>query len=398
MGARALCAVAALGVTLAACTSERVLPAETEGLAAARSTPSVGRDAPSSEPTRPAKGDRPGGSGRPVGPARRHAPPAPGPPPDETRITLVGDIMLGRSVGEAAAAAGDPAAPLRPLQRRLAAADITVGNLESTLSRAGAPRQGDDSFAAPPTVVHGLVDSGFDVLSLANNHTGDFGRTALLRTLRRVGRSPIAQVGAGRDLARAWRPVVVRRDGVRFGFVAFNAIGETPRATASSPGVASVRMQPRTGPLDAADLARAVRTVRMLRRDRADVVVVLPHWGAQYTHTPVAAQRRVARALVAAGADVVVGGHPHWVQEVQRVRRGVVVHSLGNYVFDMDFMRQTQEGVVCDLVFAGARLRSVRFTPYVIGADHAPRLVRGPRARVVLRPLGVPRVLRIGGR
>jgi len=302
--------------------------------------------------------------------------------------------MLGRRVGEAAAAAGDPAAPLRPLQRRLAAADITVGNLESTLSRAGAPRQGGDSFAAPPAVLPGLVASGFDVLSLANNHTGDFGQAALLQTVRRVARSPVEQVGAGRDLAAAWRPVVVRRHAVRFGFVAFNAIGETPRATASTPGVASVRMQPRTGPLNAADLRRASRTVRALR-DRADVVVVLPHWGKQYTHVPVPAQRRVGKVLVAAGADVVVGGHPHWVQAVQHVRRGLVVYSLGNYVFDMDFSRQTQEGVLCDLVFAGDRLRAVRFTPYVIGSDFAPRVVHGPRARAIVRPLGVPRVVRV---
>jgi len=352
------------------------------------STAATGHDAPSFEPTQPSKS--------PDDPVRRAARGG-----AETRITLVGDIMLGRGVGEVAAATGDPAAPLRPLQRRLAGADITVGNLESTLSRAGAPRQGDDSFAAPPGVLPGLADSGFDVLSLANNHTGDFGTAALVQTLRRVGGSPVEQVGAGRHVTGAWRPVVVRRHGVRFGFVAFNAIGETPRATASTPGVASVRMQPRTGPLSAADLRRAVRTVRTLRRDRADVVVVLPHWGAQYTHVPVPAQRRVARALVEAGADVVVGGHPHWVQQVQRVRPGpdggggLVVHSLGNYVFDMDFSRQTQEGVICDLVFAGDRLRAVRFTPYVIGSDFAPRVVRGPQARQILRPLGVPRVLRV---
>jgi poly-gamma-glutamate synthesis protein (capsule biosynthesis protein) len=379
MGARALCAVAALGVTLAACTSEQVHPSAQGDSAAPRDTVRAGQDAPIPETTQPSKA--PGDPGR--------ANPRP-----ETRITLVGDIMLGRGVGEAAAAAaGDPAAPLRPLQRRLASADITVGNLESTLSQSGAPQQ-DDAFAAPPSVLPGLVDSGFDVLSLANNHSGDFGDVALLQTIRRVGRSPVEQVGAGRDAAAAWRPVVVRRQGVRFGFVAFNAIGETPRATASAPGVASVRMQPRTGPLNTADLRRVSRTVRTLR-GRADVVVVLPHWGEQYTHVPVPAQRRVGRALVAAGADVVVGGHPHWVQDVQRVGDGLVVYSLGNYVFDMDFMRQTQEGVLCDLVFAGDRLRAVRFTPYVIGSDFAPRVVHGPRARAILRPLGVPRVVRV---
>jgi poly-gamma-glutamate capsule biosynthesis protein CapA/YwtB (metallophosphatase superfamily) len=309
----------------------------------------------------------------------------------------VGDIMLGRAVGEAAAAAGDVSAALRPMQRRLARADITVGNLENTLSRDGVPQQGGDSFGAPPEVLAGLADAGFDVLSLANNHTGDYGERALLQTLRRVDRSPVERVGAGLTRDGAWRPVVVERQGVRFGFVAFNAIGETPRATATSPGAAEIRMQPRTGPLHRPDLRKARREIRALRRADVDAVIVLPHWGAQYTHTPVPAQRRVGRALVNAGADIVVGGHPHWVQRVQRHRGTLIVHSLGNFVFDMDFMQQTQEGVVADLRFVGDELRSVRFTPYVIGSDFAPRVVRGARARAILRPLGVPRTVRLSG-
>jgi poly-gamma-glutamate capsule biosynthesis protein CapA/YwtB (metallophosphatase superfamily) len=312
-------------------------------------------------------------------------------------VTVVGDIMLGRAVGAAAAAAGDVSAPLRPMRRRLARADITVGNLENTLSRDGAPQQGGDSFGAPPEVLGGLADAGFDVLSLANNHTGDYGEPAMLRTLRRIDRSPVERVGAGLTRDGAWRPVVVERNGVRFGFVAFNAIGETPRATATSPGAAEIRMQPRTGPLYRPDLRKARREIRSLRRDGVDAVIVLPHWGAQYTHTPVPAQRRVGRALVNAGADVVVGGHPHWVQRVQRHRGTLIVHSLGNFVFDMDFMRQTQEGVVADLRFVGDDLRSVRFTPYVIGSDFAPRVVRGPRARTILAPLGVPATVRLSG-
>jgi poly-gamma-glutamate capsule biosynthesis protein CapA/YwtB (metallophosphatase superfamily) len=385
MRARALCALTTLGMALVACTGGSAEPAAAPSVHARR-TPTTPEDA------------RPGPEGNPSAPdtkAERPAtPPAEGPggPPTRARttVTVVGDIMLGRRVG--AAAADDPGGPLRPLQRRLAAADITVGNLESTLSRAGPPLQGGDSFAASPRVLPTLADAGFDVLSLANNHTGDFGRGALLETLRRFSRGPVKPLGAGRDRARAWRPVVVRRHGVRFGFVAFNAIGETPRATPASPGAAEVRMQPRTGPLSAPDLRRAVLAVRTVP---AEVVVVLPHWGDQYTHLPVPAQRRVGRALLDAGADIVVGGHPHWVQRVQRHRGGLVLHSLGNFVFDMDFMRQTQEGVLADLAFVGDRLRTVRFTPYVIGPDFAPRVVRGPRARSILRPLGVPRVVRL---
>ena len=298
-------------------------------------------------------------------------------------MLVTGDVMLGRRVGDRLAAVDDPAAALRPIAARLSAADLTIGNLESTLSTAGAPRQGGDSFGAAPSVRQGLRLAGFDVLSLANNHTGDYGPRALVQTVHRARAGGFRTVGAGADLAAAARPAVVSRNGTTFGIVAFDAIGETPAATPAAPGALRVRMQPRTGPLDPGDLARVSGIVRRLAA-RVDVVLVLPHWGTQYTHDTVRDQRVVARRLVRAGADVVVGSHPHWVQGVESVAGGLVAYSLGNLVFDMDFMRQTQEGVVLALRFRGDRLEQARLRPYVIGPDFAPRLAPGPRGDAIL--------------
>jgi len=303
--------------------------------------------------------------------------------PATVTVTVVGDIMLGRRVGQAAAEAGDPSGPLRPMAERLARAHITIGNLESTLSDDGTPRQGDDSFAAPPSVLGGLVDAGFDVLTLANNHAGDYGRPALVETVRAVASSGIEPLGAGAHRGEAWRPVVLKRAGVRVGFLAFNAIGETWRAGSRSAGAASLRMDPRTGPLDPVELRSVANRVRRLA-DRTDVTIVLPHWGDQYTHEPVPDQRLVGARLLEAGATVVVGGHPHWVQDVQRHKSRFVVHSLGNFVFDMDFMRETQEGFILDLTFREGDLVDAQPTPYVIGPDFAPRLVTGAEARAIL--------------
>jgi poly-gamma-glutamate synthesis protein (capsule biosynthesis protein) len=304
-------------------------------------------------------------------------------------VAFVGDIMLGRRVGAAMARSGDFAAPLRPTARRLASADITVGNLESTLARLGPPTHGDDSFAADPKVRSGLRLAGFDVLSLANNHAGDFGIRSLVATERLVRAGGIQPVGAGVNLAAAWRPAVVEREGIRFGFLAFNAVGETPRASAEGPGAASVSMRPVTGPLDARDLAWATGAVRALRRT-VDVVIVLPHWGQEYTHAPVADQRTVGRALVDAGASVVVGGHAHWVQRVDMHRGRPIVHSLGNFVFDMDWEPEVREGAVLELRFRGSTLQQARFVPYVIGSDFAPRFVTGERAASILEELAPP--------
>ena len=306
-------------------------------------------------------------------------------PPRPTTMTVVGDVMLGRGV--AAASGGDPARQLRPTAARLRSVDVTVGNLESTLSRAGAPRQGGDSFAADPAAAGALVDAGFDVLSLANNHAGDFGPLALRQTVSLLRRAGLETFGAGRDLATARRPAVVEVRGTRFGFVGFNAIGETPEAGPGVTGAVSVSMPPRTGPLDRGELRRFLDDIRRLDR-RVDVVVALPHWGTQYTNRPEPVQRRVARQLVGAGADLVVGGHPHWVQGVSTVGDAVVAQSLGNFVFDMDFMAETMVGVVLETVWWGDRLVAAEPAPYRMDATFTPRFVGWREAQPTLELMG----------
>jgi poly-gamma-glutamate capsule biosynthesis protein CapA/YwtB (metallophosphatase superfamily) len=269
------------------------------------------------------------------------------------------------------------------MAERLAAADLTVGNLENTLSRDGAPTQGGDSFAADPRVAEGLHLAGFDVLSLANNHVGDWGERALVQTVDRVREMGITPVGAGRDLATAAAPVVLERDGVRIGIVATDSIGESPAAGPGTPGTNRINMPPRTGPLDSAALDRVVADIRALR-PQVDLLLAVPHWGTQYTNVPEESQRLVGRAMAEAGADLVVGGHPHWVQGVQVVGEALVVHSLGNFVFDMDFSRETQEGVVLEAVAWGGDVKAVDLVPYVIGPDFAPRVVDGAAAEAIL--------------
>ena len=306
-----------------------------------------------------------------------------GPRPERvTTLRVVGDIMLDRGV-TAAAPPGNPTAPLRPMRRTLTGADLTVGNLESTLSENGEPQQGDDSFAADPSVLPALAELGIDAVSLANNHTGDYGTRALLESVAAFRGTGVRAFGAGRDLEDASRPLVLRRNGVSFGFVGFNAIGETLPATGSQPGALSVRMPPRTGPLDRGDLRHVLGLVRDLG-DRVDVAVVLPHWGTQYTHVAEPIQSYVARRLARAGADLVAGGHPHWVQGLERAGGAVVAHSLGNFLFDMDFMEQTMEGVVLTATFWGERMVGIALAPYRMDGGFAPRAAGGDVADGIL--------------
>ncbi|MGH8828924.1 MAG: CapA family protein, partial [Jiangellaceae bacterium] len=293
------------------------------------------------------------------------------PPGTVVTVTVVGDIMLGRRVGAAMAAAGDLAGPLRPLADRLASADVTVGNLESTLSRDGSPTQGGDSFAADPGIAAGLQLAGFDVLSLANNHVGDWGGAALVQTVDRVRAMGIQPVGAGADLAGARAPVILERDGVRIGIIATESIGESPAAGSAQPGTNRLNMPPRTGPLDQAALQRITGDIAALKT-KVDTVIVIPHWGTQYTNVPEPSQRQVAAAFAEAGADLVIGGHPHWVQGWEMVGSTLVAHSLGNFVFDMTFSTQVQQGVALELVFWGDRPMAARLLPYRIGDRYVP--------------------------
>ena len=190
-----------------------------------------------------------------------------------TTLVVTGDVMLVRGVP-------DPAAALAPMRRLLRGADLTVGNLESTLStRRRAARQGGDSFGGSPALVPVLEDAGFDALSLANNHTGDYGERALRQTVETLQQSRIRPFGAGDDLAEAAAPAVLER--------------RTGRRTPSSASTRSARRRwpprrararcrcgCRRAPVRWSRPTWPGSSARSGRRQRqADVVVVLPHWG-----------------------------------------------------------------------------------------------------------------------
>ena len=306
---------------------------------------------------------------------------APERPGEVTTMSIVGDVMLGRRV--ATASGDDPIRTLRPTAKRLASAEITVGNIESTLSDDGPATQGGDSFNADPEVLDGLELAGFDLVSLANNHVGDYGQRALRQTLAEFRDADLPYVGAGRDLDEARKPVEITRDGVRVGFIGTESIGETPAATSDRGGTNRLNMPPRTGPLNERQLERISGDIEKLDA-QVDVVVVLPHWGTQYTHVPEASQRRAARAFTDAGADLVIGGHPHWVQGWETMGDAVVVHSLGNFVFDMDFQTKTMEGIFVEIVLWDGEVKAVEPVPYALNSRFVPRVVDGDRAAAIL--------------
>ena len=306
----------------------------------------------------------------------------------------VGDIMLARRVG--ARIRQRPGAPARPMAHGWRRPRSPSATSSRRCPATGPPTQGGDSFGADPEVLEGLELAGFDLVSLANNHVGDYGRPGAAADVRAA--SPTRGfriVGAGRGPRRARRPVVIERDGVRIGFIATESIGETPAATADRPGTNRLNMPPRTGPLDRAQLRRISGDIAALS-EQVDTVVVLPALG-HPVHPPARTEPAAGGARLRRRRRRPGDRRPSALGAgLGEFGSAVVVHSLGNFVFDMDFQTKTREGIFVEIVLWGGKVKAVEPVPYVIGDAFAPRRVSGGRAgadplrRLADQPRSVP--------
>jgi poly-gamma-glutamate synthesis protein (capsule biosynthesis protein) len=238
-------------------------------------------------------------------------------------LLMAGDMMLDGLPGEAIARRIDVFAGLADV---LKGADVVVGNLECTVGVTGARVDKRYTYQAHPRVVP-LLANYFHAVSLANNHTGDYGKAALVECIERLEAARVGHFGGGRDLDEAHRPWVVEREGIRLALLGYDEF--TPQSFAAgsdAPGVA--------WSLGDRYEARVMRDLRDAREVfGADLVIPFLHWGWEEQPHNVR-QESFARRLIDAGADVVVGGHPHVTQGFDLYKGKLIVYSLGNFVFD----------------------------------------------------------------
>ncbi len=222
----------------------------------------------------------------------------------EVVVAATGDVMLARRVGRLVREDG-PAAPFRFAGPLFAGADLVFGNLECALSAESVLDGGRFRFRADPACARALADAGFHAMSLANNHALDCGQAGLRDTQEALRQAGVAACGEER--------VVLRAKGLTVGILAFSDF---------------------PGPIGAERLRRSVSAAHQ----GVDALVVSVHWGVEGCFEPTPRQRRLALAVVEAGADLVVGHHPHVLQPIEAFRvgdrRALVAYSLGNFVFD----------------------------------------------------------------
>lgn len=241
-------------------------------------------------------------------------------------IFIFGDMMLDRGVRERMGKYGVEY-PFAGIKEKLSGHDIVVGNLEGPFtdfkSKTVGIKNAPLEFTFDPTVIPVLKNLGFTLFSLANNHTANFGVDGLLQTRTYLSENGIGYFGDpfnGEELSK-----IVEVNGLKIGFVGFHEFAYQN--------------------LDSV-LAEIAKT-----KAEADLVLVFPHWGSEYNKKTTENQKELAHAFIDAGADVVVGAHPHVIEPIEIYKDKQIFYSLGNFVFDQDFSYDTTHGLTLEIIY-----------------------------------------------
>ena len=282
------------------------------------------------------------------------------------KATLVfgGDVMLSRDVWRKMKEHGDFSWPFLEVSNELSKADLAVVNLESPFSTNGLYNVSTDSnnFNADPRSIEGLKLAGIDLVTLANNHFGNQRQQGMIETFEILETNNIDFIGAGRNFSAAHRGEIFKINGIRFGFLAY-AYPETQYvATNNTPGIANMEIE------------QVKKDIIELKR-QADVLVIIMHAGNEYTKLPNGLQKSFAHSVIDAGADFVIGHHPHWVQLVEFYKEKPIFYSLGNLIFDQEWSRETKQGVITKAHFVDKKLDKIEIIPIHIQDFGQPKII-----------------------
>lgn len=285
---------------------------------------------------------------------------------DNIILGFVGDIMLDRGVADAVKnyGAGDYRFPFTNTRDDLRKYDILFGNLEGPISDKGTNQWSLYSFRMNPEALHGILDAGFDVFSIANNHIGDWGAGAIADTMERLESNGIIPIGVDFNATSVYQPRVVSQNGVRVAYVAFSELetimGDTKN---DSPNIALIG--------NGEKMVKSINEAKSI----ADIVVVSFHFGDEYKSEPNEFQQRIAKRAIDAGADIVVGHHSHVVQPLEYYGNGYIAYSLGNFVFDQSFSEETMTGAVLEVLIEKKKIQSARYRTIKLNDHFQPAFV-----------------------
>ncbi len=295
-------------------------------------------------------------------------------------LVAVGDIMLSRMVARRIKENQDQKYPFLEVSDLIGQADIAFGNLECPITPGRNINLFEMVFRADPESVNGLKYAGFDILSLANNHIFNFGQEGLTDTFSYLEKANIDYIGAGKNKQEAHNFKMLEVNGIKFAFLAYadSIFSYTFSQTEES--------QPSIALMDVVQMKKDIFSIK----NQADFIIVSMHSGIEYVSQPNAKQIEFAHAAVDTGADLVIGHHPHVVQKMEQYKGGYIFYSLGNFIFDQMWSRETRESVIAKIVFGENNIQEIDFIPILIEDFAQPRILDIQESKDIFDKLNVP--------
>ncbi|MBW6441203.1 CapA family protein, partial [Patescibacteria group bacterium] len=293
----------------------------------------------------------------------------------EIKMMAVGDIMLSRTVESKMIAKKDWKYPFLKTAEMTKEADIVFGNLETSIIAGRRIQDNEMVFRTDPKAVAGLNYAGFNILSIANNHILNFGKAGLESTVKILDENNISHVGAGVGKEEIYKSVEKDVRGTKFVFLAFTYNSDQRKMTSGDfYGVANMEMD------------KMKELVAQASID-ADIVIVSMHAGIEYQTFASNFQKNFAKNAIDAGADLVIGHHPHVVQNVEKYNDGYIIYSLGNFAFDQMWSNETRLGAVAEITFQEKKIKNIEFIPVKIFDYSQPVVLEGDEKEKILKRL-----------
>ena len=302
-------------------------------------------------------------------------------------VAIVGDMEVDRK---------DPEKVFDKVNPELRKADIRFGGLEAPLSGRGSPAGGKIVMRHDPKMVAAYLAGGFEVVAFASNHCLDYGIEPFLDTLDLLDRHRIHYVGAGRNIEAARKPAIIEKKGTRVGFLSYLLL--VPLGWGAHParaGIAPIREDALYGPpyVNEEDLEAMIQDIERTRPN-VDVLVASFHWGASQSRTLTLSQKATAHAAIDAGADLVIGRHPHILQGIEVYKGKAIFYALGNFVLDHAhpmFLPTVRESILVRCVIQEKAIRRLSFCPVFLGDDGRPEILteKDGRSKTIFETLRI---------
>lgn len=304
--------------------------------------------------------------------------------PEEVSLIAVGDVSFSRGVERIILKEDNINFPFLEVADYLKSADFVFANLETPIQEGRNITDAEMIFRSPLGTEKALKSANIKVVSLANNHTMNFGKEGLSNTFSLLEKEGIKYVGAGNNEAEAYSPVYFQEKRMKFAFLAYTDPSVIPvnyEAKGERPGNAFLNIE---------KMKEAVAEARK----NADFVIVSMHNGTEYVFYPNKSQQEFARAAIDAGADLIIGHHPHVVQTMEKYKGKYIFYSLGNFVFDQIYIK-TREAVALKIYFKDKEMSKIEVVPILIEKDiWQPRILE--EGKIIVERLKFPLIEKEG--